>query len=276
MFSLGARPNIRGFGHIFLQVLRPLTMIGLLSVMASSWAMVVMSGLTGHFSFFEAMTHVFSSIIALCLFVSELDMVRAIGNYFSRNWPALSPSHSLAWLGLAMVMLGCQLLGDQNNDAYSQKNLGMSVWRLLLASGILSVTFGFVNILSSIIFRDGANGITCRQIRSDGNLAQPPVAKDAYFDAKSLRSTSLRRKDEEQVSAARRLTRVLNPKNFRKSKIQISKPIIHDQDRDIEQGNSGYGDRSSPIVPTVQRPPTALHPAYTGGSRYSEAHMSRF
>jgi hypothetical protein len=35
-------------------------------------------------------------------------------------------------------------------------------------------------------------------------------------------------------------------------------------------------DRGSPVVPGLQRPPSALHPAYTGVSRYSEAHMDRF
>ncbi|ROW04238.1 hypothetical protein VSDG_00850 [Cytospora chrysosperma] len=83
-------------------------------------------------------------------------------------------------------------------------------------------------------------------------------------------------------------------------KPQISGPIIqhHRQDDDVEALNhpqhqevspgspeSGRGsweahDRASPIAPHVQRPPTALHPAYTGGARssyYSEvSHLNRF
>jgi hypothetical protein len=86
----------------------------------------------------------------------------------------------------------------------------------------------------------------------------------------------------------RRITRVFQQTknfNFRRSRlggkdisgpIHISHPMPQQQphdDYDIERGSQ---DRASPIVPEVQRPPTALHPAFTGGSRYSEANMSRF
>jgi hypothetical protein len=112
----------------------------------------------------------------------------------------------------------------------------------------------------------------------------------------------------EPSSAVRRLTRVLNPMNyspmnfgnFGKSRTtrdynigppQPIQPVDDDRGQvDLERGNSSHSnrshgyenhnnhnnDRSSPIMPAVQRPPTALHPAFTGGSRYSEAHMDRF
>ncbi|KAK1772634.1 hypothetical protein QBC33DRAFT_21775 [Phialemonium atrogriseum] len=274
MFNLGAKPGVRGFGHIFLQVLRLLTIITLLTTMASNWAMIIVSGLEDRFAFFDTVSHIFASTIALCLIISELDMIGILKRYFERNWPVLSPTHSLAWLGLAMVMLGCQLISDQGKEAYSKKIFGMPLWRLVLSSGILAITFGFSNILSSLIFRDGKGGITARQIRSDGNLAQPTSAKDDIYEEYSQRSASVRQK--ENISAARRVTRMLNVKNFRRSKIQISKPIMHPTDADLEHGDSGRDDRASPIMPNVQRPPTVMHPAYTGGSRYSEAHMSRF
>lgn len=282
MFNLGAKPGVRGFGHIFLQVLRVLTIIALLSIMVSNWAMIVMSGLKNRFAFFDTVSHIFASAIAAGLIVSELDMVRMIRQYFEKTWAALSPSHSLAWLGVAMVMLGCQVISDQGKDAYSPKNFGLPLWRLVLASGILAVTFGFTNILSSLVFRDGKHGITARQIRSDGNLVVPPTPKDEEFDGYSHSSSSLGRKgslrqnDREYVSAARRVTRIFNPNNFRRSRIQISKPIITPMEQDLEHGSDHLEDRASPIMPKVQRPPTVLHPAFTGGSRYSEAHMSRF
>lgn len=100
---------------------------------------------------------------------------------------------------------------------------------------------------------------------------------------------------EPEPSAMRRITRVFQAKNlnFRRMSrlqgkvishpIQISHPMpprVDDDDRldvDLERGGSAHShDRASPIMPEVQRPPTALHPAFTGGSRYSEANMSRF
>ncbi|KAK5661510.1 hypothetical protein OQA88_11414 [Cercophora sp. LCS_1] len=292
ILNLGANSKVRGSGHLILNGLRALTLIGLGTVMVSSWAMIVISGITQHFDFFDTMSHFFAFGVCVFLVISEVNLFK---NYFANNWPVLSPTHSLAWLGLAMVIIGCQILGDLVKPAYEQDNLGLPIWRLVLSSGILSITFGVFNMIASVIFRDSTQRITARQIRSDGNLAAP-IYKDTGYDSNSYasypshdnysqRSNSFRQKEEQQPrpSAAQRITRMLNPKNlnlqhmnFRKSRIQISNPMPLGGG-DVERGNSDFdNDRASPIIPAVQRPPTALHPAFTGSSRYSEAHMSHF
>lgn len=277
MFNLGENSKVRGSGHLILNALRAFTIINLVSVMVSSWAMIVLSGLTGQFYFFDTMTLFFVFAIAVFLAISEFNLFK---NYFENNWPVLSPSHSLAWLGLVMVIVGCQVLSNLNKNVYSSENLGMPIWRLVLASGILAITFGFFNMIASVIFRDSKQGITARHIRSDGNLARPMDPYDSYSgrDGFSQRSDSLRKKEEGNF-ATRRITQMYaGVKNFRKSKIHISKPIIQPSGGDLEQGGDEdrQHDRASPIVPAVQRPPTALHPAFTGSSRYSEAHLDRF
>jgi len=291
MFDLGANSKVRGSGHLVLNALRALTIIGLGTVMVACWAMIVMSGITRHFDFFDTISHFFVFGIAIFLTISEVNLFTA---YFVNNWPVLSPTHSLAWLGLALVIIGCSIMGDLVKPAYSQENLGLPIWRLVIASAILSITFGISNMLLSVIFRDGKNRITARQIRTDGNLAAPGYKNSPYDvnsyttyptnrDDYSQRSNSLRQKEQEEeavpASAARRFTRALNPKNFnfRKSRLQISAPMPLGGHRDIEHGSTDHlNDRASPIIPAVQRPPTALHPAFTGSSRYSEAHMTRF
>ncbi|KAK0639315.1 hypothetical protein B0T16DRAFT_432186 [Cercophora newfieldiana] len=273
MFNLGANSKVRGSGHLVLNGLRALTLIGLGTVMVACWAMIVMSGITQHFDFFDTISHFFIFGISVFLVISEVNLFKA---YFENNWPVLSPTHSLAWLGLALVIIGCSIMGDLVKPAYSQENLGLPIWRLVIASAILSIAFGVFNMVVSVIFRDGKNRITARMIRSDGNLAAPAT--------RTRRTTnSLRQKEEEVVppSAARRFTRALNPKNmnfnFRKSRLQISAPMPLGGQRDVEHGSTDQlNDRASPIIPAVQRPPTALHPAFTGSSRYSEAHMTRF
>ncbi|KAK3321044.1 hypothetical protein B0T19DRAFT_256601 [Cercophora scortea] len=291
MFNLGENSKVRGSGHLILNALRAFTIIGLVVVMAASWAMIILSGLTGNFSFFDTASHFFVFGIAVFLVISELGLLK---KYYEKNWPVLSQSHSLAWLGFALVIMGCQVMGDLIKPAYTIDNLGLAMWRLVMAAGILSITHGVFNLVASVIFRDGTNGITARHIRADGNLAAP-VNKGSFYDdypqAYSHRDnysqggSSVHAKEEE-VSAARRFTRMLNPKNlpnfrdFRKSKMQISAPIVHpSHDSDLESGDDRLSDRQSPIMPAVQRPPTALHPAYTGvstSSRYSSAHMDRF
>ncbi|KAK3371753.1 hypothetical protein B0T24DRAFT_336334 [Lasiosphaeria ovina] len=240
MFNLGENSKVRGSGHLILNAIRALTIVTLGTVMVACWAMIVLSGITAHFDFFDMISHFFIFVICIFLVISELGLFK---RFFEKNWPVLSPSHSLMWLGLAILIIGCQLLADLTKPAYTLGNLGLSMYRLVLASGILCLIFGISNILVSIIFRDGTRD----------------------------------RQAEEQPSAMRRMTQVFNVKNFRKSKIAISKPFISEaQAADIERNNSPLASRTSPIVPAVQRPPTALHPAFTGGSHYSTAHMDRF
>ena len=301
MFNLGQNSKVRGSGHLILNGLRACTLIGLAAVMVSSWAMIVIAGLNGDFSFFDTVGHLFVFIFAVFLTITELSLFQ---RYFRDNWPVFSFSHSLAWLGVFMIMLGCQVLGNFDKDKYSQKNLTPPIWRLVLASGILSIAFGFFNIIASIIFRDGSQGITARHIRKDGSLATADnkaamydeyPARDAYSrdGGYSQPSASFYQEKEEDVSRFRRATRMMNPMNlpknlnFRKSKIQpqvsqpiISRPIMTRNERDVERGNDDdtlIDDRRSPIMPAVQRPPTALHPMHTGtSSRYSVANMSRY
>ncbi|KAK0732634.1 hypothetical protein B0T21DRAFT_198706 [Apiosordaria backusii] len=306
MLNLANSPKLRGSGHLILHALRACTLVALVVVMVSCWAMIVLSGLTGHFQFFDVISHFFVFAISVVLLISEVGLFKP---WFSNNFPILGPDHSLGWLGLALLITGCSIMADLVKPAYSIDNLGLAIWRLVLSSGILAITFGVFNMLASVIFRDGENGITARNIRSNGSLAVPTVTNNKeFYDTgyqSSMRSNnSVRRypdnshhniEDEEPQSQPfyKRMTNHFSvpiaPKfNFRKSRLQISKPMPissnNDDHDDVERGNgTGYGglnrsnsNRASPVIPDIQRPPTALHPAYTGGSHYSTAHMDRF
>jgi hypothetical protein len=83
-----------------------------------------------------------------------------------------------------MMVLGLNMLGNMNKEATSQESLGLPFWRLLVASGILSIVIGFFNLaavcisashqptvltaLQSYIFRDKSRNITARRVRSHG------------------------------------------------------------------------------------------------------------
>lgn len=47
-----------------------------------------------------------------------------------------------------MFILGFNILGHLNKDATSVENLGLALWRLVIASGILSSVMGVVNIVA--------------------------------------------------------------------------------------------------------------------------------
>ncbi|ROW06558.1 hypothetical protein VMCG_04313 [Cytospora schulzeri] len=232
---------------------------------------------------------------------------------------ACNRGHSLAWLGAWMVALGVWTMGSLNADGLIGK-LSLPLWRLTLGSGILAVVFGFFNFIVSALFRNGPQGITVRMVREHGaNVynARTMVMPPAYdLEHASLGSGSSHRSNSihnEKRNAANRFSQKFTQnfsQGFRQNRVtrlfakdkkpQISGPIVqHHQDEDVEalynhnqhqevspgSPESGRGswearDRASPIAPHVQRPPTALHPAYTGGARssyYSEvSHLNRF
>ncbi|EFQ32206.1 hypothetical protein CGRA01v4_00702 [Colletotrichum graminicola] len=277
MFNLSENSSLRGSGHMILNVFRAFNIIGLLAVSASAWVMIVMSILKGHFAFFVSASHFFTFSVAIFLIISELNVFR---HYFERNWPTLSCEHGLSWLGIAMIVMGCQVLANSTNPAFSVETIGLPLWRLILASGILAITFGFFNVISSIVFCDRHNGINARNIRSDGTLAS---GKNSLVDGYSVRSNSIH--NEKQPNKFKRFTQKF-PTPWTKSNTttaarpNISGPFVPDIEQGHTSDRSWDEDRRSPIMPEINRPPTALHPMNTGNTRftkYSEvSDMTRF
>lgn len=73
-------------------------------------------------------------------------------NFFSRFWPQLGPESGLMVLSLAMIVLGCSVLGYLNNEAYSEKALDTPFWRIIASAGLLSMTAGILNFFAVCIF----------------------------------------------------------------------------------------------------------------------------
>ncbi|KAF2794734.1 hypothetical protein K505DRAFT_336662 [Melanomma pulvis-pyrius CBS 109.77] len=165
--ALLSAEHLAGPGYIILNIIRGLNIITLASVVASSVVMLVKTFIVSKFFFFDATTHVVTGLVGLFLIVSECSLFRG---YFARNWPLLSPSHGFVGLGCAMIVIGFNLLGNMNKQATSQQSLGLPFWRLLVASGCLSIVIGFFNIVASFIFRDKSRHITARRVRSHGAI----------------------------------------------------------------------------------------------------------
>lgn len=51
-------------------------------------------------------------------------------------------------LGLAMVILGVNILGNMNKESMSAKNLGLAFWRIVLGSAIIVLVLGVFNIVA--------------------------------------------------------------------------------------------------------------------------------
>ena len=282
--------KIRGSGWIVLNILRGCNIITFLAICVASWIMIVTGGIPNAFFFFDAVSHFFFSCTAIFLIISESGI---FSSYFERNWPVFSYSHSFVWLGCTMLIMGCSALGALAQPARSQEKLGLPMWRVILASGILALLFGIVNLVVSLIYRDARAGITARHVRNDGSLAKGMGAAKSFTDASSsVRSASVRSREGPAEKQPNRFTRFFGVGGgvgggSGESRLKISKPIpnadleaaYHAREPQPMSSHSAAvaDDRSSPVVPELKRPPTAMHPAFTGGSRYSEvSHMTRF
>ncbi|KAG6004805.1 hypothetical protein E4U21_000761 [Claviceps maximensis] len=268
--------TIKVAGMFVLQILRVFSVITLLALATSCWVIVIKVNKDRPFFVFECASLAFTSIISVFLLVSELPG-RFIKQYYRQAWPVLSDFHGHLWYGLAMVMLGCNMLGNLNKPANDKENLGPHYFKLVLASSILCLIFGCLYIISAGIWRDGKEGINSRDIRDHGALAKNE--RETLPDYSSSTASHYTAKDEKTSSKicnalwgkAKKETGESKP-----SRPNISGPFpAH---KDVEHA-AGQNDRRSPIAPEIKRPDDSLHPIHqsNGLSRYSEvAHLSRF
>ncbi|KAG9242498.1 hypothetical protein BJ878DRAFT_167374 [Calycina marina] len=287
MFKLASNKNeqpsssLRGPGYVVLNVIRVLNIISLIVVVVASWVMLVKTVMASNFFFFDGVSHFITSTIAIFLILSETSL---FPNYFATTWPLLSTSSGFVFLGLSMLGLGLNILGNLNKPATSQSALGLPFWRIVIASGILSSILGFTNLIATFFFSDSKHGITGRQVRSHGALS-PSTSQnkaisprgssyggsDKAFTMSSASSSSrpLRPQSPEELPIYHQQAA---PEDRRKSLFgmklpvrmsQISRPFATNPDQ-VSQFNK-FASRSSPVVPEVQRPPTALHPYHNVG-----------
>lgn len=293
MFNFKSRTGFQGSGYVVLNGLRAVNIFVLAATAAACFLLIIFAKMPNAFQFFTDVNLLCIAAAACLLIWTELPFDFG-KQWIRRTWPAFAPGHGFVWLGVAMLLMGCHTLGALSHEPYTKKDLGGTVWRVVAASGCLGIAFGVLNVLASWLYSDRARRITAREVRAQGATAEPAVPVETssssspsefYDDGYSSRSDSVR-KEKTKNTYSRRLSRFRLP---------ISRPLPHhDRDRDLERGNNSdsdcpdsvgataapVDDRSSPIVPQLKRPPTALHPAMNGAVRssiYSEAsHLNRF
>jgi hypothetical protein len=259
MFGINPESAKRGVGFVVLNILRVLTIIALAAATASSWVLMVKVQRGETYFVFQAASLFFLGLICVFLTISEIP-VNAIKSYYRDAWPNFSDEHGLTWLGLAMVLIGCNLLGQLNHPAFASDKFGLAFWQLVMASGILCLTFGALNVMGNFVWRE-SNGINARHVRSRGADALPKYYEPSHTS--SLRNEKTRSKFMSTFWNKK------EPEEATSPRYNISSPI---------------GANRSPIMPDVTEPPAALHPAAQNrrgsfsSSRYSDAatRMSRF
>ncbi|KAI1397794.1 hypothetical protein F4819DRAFT_64798 [Hypoxylon fuscum] len=261
--------RFQGSAFIVLQVIRCCNVAALLAVILVSGIMMYFAKMPNGFQFFNDISLAFVIAVAGLLLYTELPLKYG-KQVIGKNWPAFSDSRGFTWLGIAMVLMGCHLLGALSNNTYNNKDVPFQVWQAIMGSGIIAIAFGITNIIASLIFSNKANGVSAREVRNDGATTRDVNFTEEY---ESYRSNSIKKEKKPRARSTWFFGKGGN-------KPKISGPITHDVEYGRPSDELPIDDRSSPIIPDMKRPPTALHPAYNAGSRssrYSEAsHLDRF
>ena len=295
MFNVKSRTGFQGSGYVVLNGVRAVNIFVLAATAAACFLLMIFGKMPNAFQFFTDVN--LAALAALCCLLIWTELPFNTGKkWINHTWPVLGPRHGFVWLGVAMLLMGCHTLGALSHTPYSKKDLGGPVWRIIAASGCLGIAFGILNVLASWLYSDRAEGVSARQVRAEGATARAHSRNSASDDGASYPDTDGYSSRSDSVRKEK--TRSRRVSLFR-HRLPISRPMP--QDRDVERGYGGgaaaapphavsdisecpdssvVDDRSSPIMPPVKRPPTALHPAMNGGVRssiYSEAsHLNRF
>lgn len=225
--------SLAGPGYIILNGIRIINIITLISVIVASAVMLVKTFVVSKFFFFDGVSHIVTAFISLFLIITELPLFR---NYIASNWPLLAPSSGFVTLGIMMIIVGVSILGNLNKKATSQESLGTHYWSIVIASGILSLILGVVNVFASYIFRSRKLGVTARMLRSHGAVAQQKVLSSRTSSTSRRRSFHLGRSD--------------------------SLPLYHSKAETVAPKRN----ISAPLnCVSIEQPDLAHHPALNGG-----------
>ena len=284
-----------GSGYIVLNALRVVNIIALVAGIAASVVMLVKTFVVSKFFFFDAISHVVTAILSskctlllriqvlkttawltnpsAFLIVTETSLCR---KYIAKNWPLFSPSHGLVTLGITMIVVGVSILGNLNKSATSQKSLGTSFWRIVIAGGILLVVLGAVNIAAvsfpplpsqppptqptniktpqNYLFRIPSEGLTARMVRSKGETFEHKLESSASSARSGRKSFHLGRSDT--LPSYR-----TNNNNNRPQVRNISAPVMFAK----PSSSSNNNNNNNNVCEEIPRPDLALHPALVGG-----------
>jgi len=280
MFNFNSSSGFQGSGYIYLNIVRALNIIILQFVAAACMLMIVFAKMPNGYTFFADVSIFF--IVCACFLLTWSELPIKYGkSWIANHFPVISEGFGFTWFGVTMFVMGCHTIGALSHEPFTPATIGMPIWQVIIAAGILAMFAGVLNIVSSLVFKNKEAGVTAREVRNYGATTADSIAWASEHN--SQRSHSIHNEKvrpvqpQSQPSRLNRLTGV-----FTKKKFEISGPIGPVQ----HDGAGAHGDtfpvneRGSPIVPGLDRPPTALHPLYHAGRRsshYSEvSHLDRY
>jgi hypothetical protein len=205
--------------------------------------------------------------------VSELPF---FDKFFTRFVPQLGETASFVPLALVMIIMGVSVLGNLNNDDYSEDNMGMPFWRIVASAGIMAMTMGIVNFIAvrfslyspereqntnfyqSFIFADSENSLTARHVRSYGAVADKVL--DSKSSQRSFKLGTSFNNQADGLPTYRQVSITRSAESLSNSRfpVNISSPV---REKTTTTPTAPYGD-----APEVTMPDLAHHPAMQGGN----------
>ncbi|KAI0542109.1 hypothetical protein GGR58DRAFT_510446 [Xylaria digitata] len=261
MFGNKNPSSFQGHAYIILQVIRFCNVAVLLAVMVASVLMLIFAKLPNGYQFFTDIIHALVFFFAALLIFTEIGLWGKGQAFIARAWPMLGPDRGFSGLGAIMILVGCHLLGGLNSGTYTADGVPSQISQVIIGAGVVSLAFGFTNIIASLMFKN--EKVRAREVRAAGATTRDVIFNDNYSASSRANST---RKPE--ISGPIPMPMPANDQ-FRQ---EDNSEYYAGDDKSV----TSYDSRHSPIMPSISRPPTALHPM-NRGTHYSEAsHIDRF
>ncbi|OAX78069.1 hypothetical protein ACJ72_07627 [Emergomyces africanus] len=183
--------SLAGPGYVILNAIRVFNIICLLCIIAACSVLLVKTSTATNFFFFDAMHRVIIIAASIFLIISEVGFFEA---WFHEYWGCFGRHSSFFALGVAMVLLGISTIGCLNREDMNKDIIGPTFWQLVLGAGIITIVFGFVNIVVTFIYRTKKTGLKARHIRTDGAVAPDAIPSLNNLN-RGYKSFKLGRKD---------------------------------------------------------------------------------
>ncbi|KAI1825673.1 hypothetical protein F4861DRAFT_160776 [Xylaria intraflava] len=253
--------GLQGYAYIILQVIRFCNVATLLAAMVASVFMLIFAKLPNGFQFFADVVHAFVFFFAALLIFTEVGLWDKGQEFVARAWPMLGPDRGFTGLGAIMVIIGCHILGGLSTGTYTAAGVPSQISQVIIGAGIISLAFGVVNILASLMFRN--DKVHAREVREAGATTLPYEFNDNQTSRSYSKSSRKSSYNKANISAPIPIGDTYN---------QGTTMDYYADDKSAMSDES----RQSPIMPEVTRPDPALHPMHRA-TQYSEAsHLDRF
>ncbi|KAK5073217.1 hypothetical protein LTR64_000371 [Lithohypha guttulata] len=172
--------------YIVLNAIRCLNILSILACIAASGSLLAktanLSGDIGYYNFFDLAEKCFIILLAMCVLVTEIPMVKLLRDKINTHWPHFGNNHGFFVLSACFLFLGADVLSFLAKKGTDEEHLGGHFFRLVQAAGFMALVMAIINSVASIFGK--RSGEPARRVRSWGKASEASAShrmEDMYM-----------------------------------------------------------------------------------------------